>query len=437
MALLTAACASRITNSAQTTTGSSGATGTSNASGSQSSQGVTSDTITVGVDAPLSGVAGFLGQEFVGPIQAYFDMVNANGGVNGRKLKLDVLDDGFNETQASANVRRLVSQDNVFAVYGSFSDPYNDYVVHEGIPTYVFGVTIQPFETKYPNVYPLVGNALAWTLDEIGAYQQLHMLKKGMRVAILYDSQVVNVSAYVPEFVKAWQSAGADVVSTDSYTLTSGDCTSLVLKMRSLNIAFWDFDTLGWPLCVSAAQRLNYHPTVGWGSWATSVSGLAGLAGPAVTGVWGGSEANQPSGKPGGNGTTAAAEAEYVNAIKTYAPSLDNEGSLESPATTGYWAGAAMLVAAIRAQGKTVTWSGVNNWMQRLNNFPTGIMPPIRSMGANCKQGQPAVWVGQWNWDAQTKTPVRTPTTGWVYPVNTDVFGTGSCWLTQTSNRLG
>ena len=434
--LLAAACSSSPSTSATSTSAGSGGSGS--APGGQTAQGVTSNSITVGVDAPLSGFAGFLGKEFTGPIQAYFDMVNAQGGVNGRMLKLDILDDQFSSTQAAANVRRLVSQDNVFALFGSFSDPYNDYVVHLGIPTYVFGVTIKPFESRYPNVYPLVGNALAWTLDSIAGLKQQHLFKPGMRVAILYDSQVIDVSPYVPDFVKAWQAAGANVVSTDSYTITSGDCTPLILKMRALHIDYWDFDSAGWPLCVSAAQRLGYRPTIGWGSWATSVAGLATLAGPWVDGVWGGNEANQPDGQPGGNGTTLAAETQYVNAIKQYAPALNDEADLESPATTGYWSGAAMLVAAIEAQGRNVTWSGVNRWMAQLHNFPTGIMPPIQSMAPKCKQGQPAVWLGQWHWDAQTQSATRTPTTGWVYPADTGVFAkNASCWLTETSNKLG
>ncbi len=433
LALLAAACGNSAAPSAATGTNSPGG----GAPSVSSSQGVTSNSITVGVDAALSGFGGSLGEEEVGPIQAYFDMVNAQGGVNGRMLKLDVLDDQDNTTVMAANVRRLVSQDHVFSVIGSFSDTYNDYVVHLGIPTYVFGVTIKPFESRYPNVYPLVGNALAWTIDQVDALKQLHLFKPGMRVAILYDSQVIDVSPYVPDFVKAWQAAGANVVSTDSYTITSGDCTPLILKMRALHIDYWDFDSAGWPLCVSAAQRLGYRPTIGWGSWATSVAGLATLAGPWVDGVWGGNEANQPDGQPGGNGTTLAAETQYVNAIKQYVPALNDVADLESPSTTGYWSGAAMLVAAIEAQGRNVTWSGVNRWMAQLHNFPTGIMPPIQSMAPKCKQGQPAVWFGQWHWDAQTKSAVRSPATGWVYPADTGVFAkNASCWLTETSDQL-
>lgn len=417
----------------------SGGSGGSAAGGTTgpSSQGVTSNTITIGMTAPMSGVVGFLGAEAAGAVDSYFQMINAQGGVNGRKLKLIVYDDQFNSTQMAANIRRLYTQDHVFALFGSFSDSYNSFVTGYKVPTYVFGVTPTSFESKYPTVYPIVGNALAWTLDLIGALKQKNVFKPGMRVAILYDNQQIDVAPYLTYFKKAWTAAGADVVSTDAFSLSSGDCSSLVLKMRSLNIDYWDFDSLGWTLCVSAAQRLGYHPNIGWGSWATSVADLSSQAGPYVNGVWGGSEANQPDNQPGGNGTTPAAMAQYVDAIKTYHPNLNDEGDLESPATTGYWAGAAMLVAAIKAQGQTVTTAGVNNWMNHLSDFPVGIMPPIQSMSPNCKQGQPAVWLAQWQWNSQTSSATRTPATSWVYPADTSAFAPGPCWLTSVSNLAG
>jgi len=397
---------------------------------------VTTNTITIGMTAPMSGAVGFLGAEASGAVDSYFQMINAEGGVNGRKLKLITYDDQFDSSQMAANVRRLWEQDHVFGLFGSFSDSYNSYVTGNKIPTYVFGVTPSAFSSHYPTVYPVVGNALAWTQDLIGSLQQLHKFKAGMKVAILYDNQTVNVAPYLSYFEQAWQKAGANVVSTDAFSLSSGDCTALVLKMRQLNIDYWDFDSLGWTLCVSAAQRLGYRPNIGWGSWATSVAGLSNQAGPWVNGVWGGSEANQPDNAPGGNGTSPAAMAQYINAIKTYHPNLNDEGDLESPATTGYWAGAALLVAAIRAQGKTVTTTGVENWMNAVNNFPVGIMPPIQSMGANCKQGQPAVWLAQWKWDASTNSATRSPQTGWVYPIYANDYG-GKCWLTELSDKIG
>src|SRR5207249_2969752 len=51
--------------------------------------------------------------------QAVFDQVNASGGVHGRKIQVNLLDDGYDAPRAVANARTFVNQP-VFAVYGGF-----------------------------------------------------------------------------------------------------------------------------------------------------------------------------------------------------------------------------------------------------------------------------------------------------------------------------
>ena len=48
--------------------------------------------------------------------KAWFDKVNRDGGVQGRKIEYNLLDDAFSSQRALANARRLVQQDNVFAI---------------------------------------------------------------------------------------------------------------------------------------------------------------------------------------------------------------------------------------------------------------------------------------------------------------------------------
>lgn len=77
-------------------------------------QGVTDDEIVIGASLPLTGFnaqAGTMGRS----IQAYFDTVNENGGVDGRKLTLEVRDDAYDPAKTATNVNELVNQDGVFA----------------------------------------------------------------------------------------------------------------------------------------------------------------------------------------------------------------------------------------------------------------------------------------------------------------------------------
>lgn len=84
--------------------------------------GVTETTITLGMSAPFSGPNGAYGQDMRQIITAYFEQVNKAGGVNGRKLELVALDDGYETERTVANTKTLIKDKNVFALlayYGS------------------------------------------------------------------------------------------------------------------------------------------------------------------------------------------------------------------------------------------------------------------------------------------------------------------------------
>lgn len=409
------------------------ASGAAGAAAGQSDPGVTDTEIRIGASGPLSGATGFLGEEAFGAIDSYFQTINAQGGVNGRKLRLLTYDDHFDSSQTLANVRRLYEQDKVVGLFLAFGDPVADYVTQKKIPTLVFGVTPKSFSSKYPTVYPLVGNALLWTQEVIVGLKSKGVFKPGMKVGMLYDTQILDVSPYLSFLKQAWENAGARVVSQDAFNLSDGDCTSLVLKMRQLQIDYWDFQGLGWVLCASAAARQGYKPTIGWGDWPTSVGALASQVGPGIEGVWGGSQGDQPDGKPR---QKTAAHDEYVNAITRYHPKIATFGHFESPPTIGYWVGAKMLVAALQAQGKTVTMAGINDWLAKLQNFDPGISPPVISMAPNCKTGSEMVWIGQWHWDSSKNEATRVPDTGYFSSDQKDRYG-GKCFLTKISDSLG
>lgn len=82
--------------------------------------GVTDTTISLGMSAPLTGPASAHGQELRNVINAYFEQVNKNGGVHGRKLQLTVVDDGYDPEKAVANTRTLIETNKVFALLGYY-----------------------------------------------------------------------------------------------------------------------------------------------------------------------------------------------------------------------------------------------------------------------------------------------------------------------------
>ncbi len=86
-------------------------------------QGVTSDTILIGQSAALSGPAEELGKEMKAGAEAYFDAINKGGGINGRKIKLVSLDDGYEPDRAKANTQKLINEDKVLALFGYVGTP--------------------------------------------------------------------------------------------------------------------------------------------------------------------------------------------------------------------------------------------------------------------------------------------------------------------------
>jgi branched-chain amino acid transport system substrate-binding protein len=65
------------------------------------SPGVTPDNIKIGSCSALSGTSSFLGTQMVAGAKAYFNLVNAQGGVNGRKLSLETEDDEYDPDRAA------------------------------------------------------------------------------------------------------------------------------------------------------------------------------------------------------------------------------------------------------------------------------------------------------------------------------------------------
>src|SRR5262245_56036597 len=85
--------------------------------------GVAADSVTFGQAAVLEGPAAALGQGMRAGISAAFDEINKKGGVNGRKLKLVSVDDGYEPDRSIAMTKKLIEEDKVFALIGPVGTP--------------------------------------------------------------------------------------------------------------------------------------------------------------------------------------------------------------------------------------------------------------------------------------------------------------------------
>jgi ABC-type branched-subunit amino acid transport system substrate-binding protein len=85
--------------------------------------GVFEDKIVFGQSAAFKGPAAALGLGMRDGILAAFEEANAAGGVNGRKLELMSYDDGYEPNKAIDNTKKLIGEDNVFALIGEVGTP--------------------------------------------------------------------------------------------------------------------------------------------------------------------------------------------------------------------------------------------------------------------------------------------------------------------------
>jgi ABC-type branched-subunit amino acid transport system substrate-binding protein len=107
--------------------------------------GVTSRSILLGQSAAFSGPAAQLGIQMNIGTKAYFDHVNAQGGVFGRKIEIKTLDDRYEANLCAENTKKLIQEDKVFAL-----------VSYVGTPTTMAAMPIFT-EAKVPLIGPFTG----------------------------------------------------------------------------------------------------------------------------------------------------------------------------------------------------------------------------------------------------------------------------------------
>jgi ABC-type branched-subunit amino acid transport system substrate-binding protein len=107
--------------------------------------GVTPKTIVLGQSAAFTGPAAQLGIQMNAGTKAYFDRVNAQGGVFGRKIELKTRDDRYEATLCVENTKKFIEEDKVFAL-----------VSYVGTPTTVAAMPVFT-EAKVPLIGPFTG----------------------------------------------------------------------------------------------------------------------------------------------------------------------------------------------------------------------------------------------------------------------------------------
>ena len=164
--------------------------------------GVTSSTIKLGITLPMTGSASFGYNQLPGAMKAYFDYVNANGGVNGRKISLVVKNDAYLPKQAIQNTQDLIGKDKVLAVIGALGTANNKAVAsavnlgRRGIPSLFVNTGFSGFTNR--KTYPTSSTILPSYIMEaklMGKY--VNETYPGKKVCLLYQDDDFGDDALV------------------------------------------------------------------------------------------------------------------------------------------------------------------------------------------------------------------------------------------------
>lgn len=218
--------------------------------------------IRIGAIHPFSGPASAYGT--IGKaIGAYFDKVNAEGGINGRKIKYIDLDDGYNPAKTVEMARKLVEQEEALLVFNPLGTPPNSaihkYMNQKKVP-HLFVAT---GATKWgdPKNFP-------WTMGWQPNYQAEgriyaeHILetKPAAKIAVLYQND-----DYGKDYLKGFEDGLGDkgkslIVSKVSYEVTDPTVDSQVVSMKGSGAdVFFNITTPKF-----AAQAIKKAAEIGW-----------------------------------------------------------------------------------------------------------------------------------------------------------------------------
>jgi len=198
--------------------------------------GVTDTEIVLGAHFPLSNSPAATYGVVADGMRAYFEYVNSQGGINGRKIKFIVGDDHYSPPDAVEVVRRLVEQDGVFALAGGLGDPTHaaviEYLEEKGVPDLFLGSGIARFTD------PLVKTRFAMTLDYATESRMTadYLIANygGKRMGILYQSDegLTSEMEMVTDLLK---DSDIKVVSKQAYDFGQFDLTAQMQRIKNEN----------------------------------------------------------------------------------------------------------------------------------------------------------------------------------------------------------
>jgi branched-chain amino acid transport system substrate-binding protein len=251
--------------------------------------GLTTSTVLLGGTVPLTGEAAAFGS--VGPgAKAYFDYVNAKGGVNGRKIEYRYYDDAYNPAQTVQLTRRLVEQDNVFAIFNSIGTANNlairDYLNAQKVPQLWAGDGSQSIGRSWAK-YP-------WTMGFLMSYRgegdvygkTIVKSRPKAKIAVLYENTELGLDM-LTGLTRAIAGKGPRIVAKQAYEFSGGDISGQIALLKASKAdTLMLFATPKFFInAIVAAHKLGWKPRVYIASVSIepTIMGIARINAPELT----------------------------------------------------------------------------------------------------------------------------------------------------------
>src|ERR1700746_87137 len=197
-------------------------------------QGASDSEIKIGQTVPHSGpgsLYGVLGR--VG--ESYFQMLNENGGINGRKVKFLTMDDAYSAPKCVEATRRLVEQEEVLALFGSLGTApqtaVHKYLNSKGVPQLLLNTGASKWNDPKNNKWTMAGLPLYPTEARILA-KHVVAVKPDAKIGILYQNDDFGRDFLGP-FKKTLADAGgkAQGIMEQTYDLTEPTVDSQLINL--------------------------------------------------------------------------------------------------------------------------------------------------------------------------------------------------------------
>ena len=330
----------------------------SQSTGKKYSQGVSDTEIKVANSAATSGAYAPVGVPFNAGIQAYFDMVNANGGIDGRKITFLHIDDEFDPIKGKAALQNFVEDEKVFAIVGHFGTPVVGATIEDlkdyGIPAVYFATGIGQLYADHAttnaegyNIFPVqpiyttegqimvargVGSfnatkiGIIYTNDDAGKDMLTGAEAKCKEIGIPYVAEQVTAgSADVSAAVTAIKNSGADFII----------CAAIQATMPTI--------------VKELAAQGNTAPVIT--TYVNVSSAIPPLVGADIDGKF----------DVYGNGWVAYDDAD---ALALYQEWVDEEYAMNAYAQTGWIAAHFFCEGLRRIEGQDITWENYMNALE-------------------------------------------------------------------------